>query len=302
MDRYTNSIEVRHLRLVKAIAETGSITRAADRLHLTQPALSHQLTGIEGLLGIQLFTRTKKRMIPTRAGEMVLHAAEAVLGELKGVELEISKLVHGEAGVLRIGTTCVFSYKWLPRVMKKFHKLFPQVDVELKTSLDVLADLREHRLDLVITTLCDSSPNLIAEPIFEDEIVITLPAKEPLAAKPFLNIPDFEGKDLITYTDEVKGDLYQDYLAPAGVTPNRVIRADQPEAALELVKTGFGISVFPRWTIRAALEAGEVEARSFTKKGFFMEWKAVSWSDGDLPAYHREFIRMMRESGHALPS
>ncbi|HOS96452.1 MAG TPA: LysR family transcriptional regulator [Deltaproteobacteria bacterium] len=108
---------------MKAITKSGSITRTADRLHLAQPAVSHQLAGIEELLGTALFTRTRKRMIPTRAGKMVLHAAETVLDELRRVELEISKLVHGEAFVLRIGTTCVFSRKWLTCILERDERI-----------------------------------------------------------------------------------------------------------------------------------------------------------------------------------
>lgn len=305
--RYANAkamtkIEIKHLNLIKNIAETGNLTRAAEKLCLTQSAISQQLQDIEEKLEAPLFFRTSKKMILTPAGERLFQTAQGILDQLRIAELDIGKLVHGETGLLRIGTTCVFSYKWLPLVMKQLQKLFPKVDIEMKTSLDVIADLKERRLDLVITTMSDDNPHLSFETIFSDEIVITLSANDPLTAKPFLNLTDFQGKNLISYTDDVKGDLYRDYLAPVGIEPAKIIRVNQPEAALELVKNGFGISVFPRWTIKAAMKSKEICARSFTKKGFFMQWKVVCWKKSDIPSHHREFIRLMKEETIMLNS
>ena len=119
-------LEIRHLKLIKTINETGNMTRAAEKLFLTQPALSHQLLDLEGKLEIPLFHRTKKKMILTQAGKMLLKSAEKVLLEIKQAEREISKMVHGETGVLRIGTTCVLSYKWLPNIMHQLQRTLSQ--------------------------------------------------------------------------------------------------------------------------------------------------------------------------------
>ncbi len=288
-------LEIRHLRLIKAISETGSITGAALKLNLTQPALSHQLVDLEERLETPLFVRTKKKMILTRAGEKVLSLAHKMLDELNSVELEIMKMVHGEVGAVRIGTTCVFSYHWLPRVMKHFQLLFPKVEIELKTSLDVLADIKEGRLDLVITSIQKDCAGLMKKPIFSDEVVTVMLKSDKLAAKIFLNLEDFRGSRLITYADPIKGDLYRDYLAPFGIEPDKIIKVEQPEAAIELVRNGFGISVFPRWAIKGFLDSGELVARSFTKKGYFLEWYVLHRSDIQLAPYHHEFIRLMQE-------
>lgn len=292
-------IEVKHLKLIKAITETGNMTRAAEKLFLTQPALSHQLVDLEGKLETPLFHRTKKKMVLTQAGKTLLKSAEKVLLEIKLAELEINKMVHGETGVLRVGTTCVLSYKWLPYVMRQLQELYPKVEIELKTSLDVFEDLKNNNLDLVISTMVDEHPKFSSIPLFKDEILITMSPKDLLASKAFLIIEDFEGTNLISYQDPIKGDLYNDYLAPAGIEPAKLIRAEQPEAAVELIKSGFGISLFPKWAITSYLKSGVLCGRSFYKKGVYFEWKAIQLKENNVPAYQNEFIRLVAENNIA---
>lgn len=299
MVKFVSFIEIRHLKLMKAISETGNMTKAAQKLFLTQPALSHQLADIEGKLEIPLFHRTKKKMILTQAGEILLKSAEKMLLEINQVEREISKMVHGETGVLRIGTTCVLSYKWLPNIMHQLRKIYPKVEIELKTSLEVLEDLKNNKLDLVISTMMDEHPNFMAVPLFKDEILITMSPQDLLTSKAFLVATDFEGTNLISYQDPIKGDLYNDYLSPAGIEPAKLIRADQPEAAVELIKSGFGISLFPRWAITSYLKSGVLCGRSFSKQGVFLEWKAIQLKGNKIPAYQNEFIRLVAENNIA---
>src|SRR3954451_9269285 len=99
-------LEIRHLRLVAAVAAVGSLTRAGDQLHLTQSALSHQLRDIESRLGAALFLRVGKRLLLTPAGERLLEWATDVLGRLEQTEQEIRERGRARAGRLRITTEC----------------------------------------------------------------------------------------------------------------------------------------------------------------------------------------------------
>ena len=108
------TLEVRHLSLVNEIASTGSVTRAAERLHLTQSALSHQLRDIESRLGIQLFLRLGKKMVLTPPGERVLGAAKRVLDEIGRTEEDLKLMSQNGKGVLRLCTQCNTGYHWLP--------------------------------------------------------------------------------------------------------------------------------------------------------------------------------------------
>src|SRR5215207_5298453 len=100
------TLEVRHLQLVDAVATGGTLTAASRTLHLTQSALSHQLIGLERQLGVALFHRAGKRMVPTVAGLKVLDAAHATLGPLRRTEQALRALATGATGVLRLATEC----------------------------------------------------------------------------------------------------------------------------------------------------------------------------------------------------
>src|SRR5256885_16207717 len=114
-------LEIRHLKLLAAVAEQGSVTEAGRRLHVTQSALSHQLRDAEEKLGTALFLRLGKKMVLTPAGEKMLVCARKVLDELLGAEGQIAGLNGGTRGVIRVSTECYTCYHWLPPVLKKFH-------------------------------------------------------------------------------------------------------------------------------------------------------------------------------------
>src|SRR5215213_1979984 len=118
-------LEIRHLKLIKAIAREGSVTKAGNRLHLTQSALSHQLRDAEQKLGARLFTRLNKRMLLTPAGERLLVSADNVLEEI------IRQIALSREGVLRLSTQCYTCYHWLPSMLKLFQQKFPRVDVQI---------------------------------------------------------------------------------------------------------------------------------------------------------------------------
>ena len=124
-------LEIRHLRLVAAVADCGSLTRAGDRLHLTQSALSHQLRDIESRLGAALFLRVGKRLVLTPAGERLLVSARDVLDRLDRTEDEIRQMGKDRAGILRITTECYTCYHWLPPLLVHYRKRFPRVEVRI---------------------------------------------------------------------------------------------------------------------------------------------------------------------------
>ena len=124
-------LEVRHLQLVAAVADVGSLTRAGDRLHLTQSALSHQLRDVESRLGAALFLRVGKRLVLTPAGERLLAAARDILERLEHAERDIRQMGKDRAGVLRLTTECYTCYHWLPPLLLRYRRRFPRVEVRI---------------------------------------------------------------------------------------------------------------------------------------------------------------------------
>src|SRR5262245_34154303 len=121
------ALEVRHLRLVEAIADEGSLTRAGLRLHLTQSALSHQLRDAEERLGVRLFDRVGRRLRLSAGGERLLSTARQVLAELARTEREIQASAPGRRALMRLTTQCNTVYHWLPPRLRRFERAHPNV-------------------------------------------------------------------------------------------------------------------------------------------------------------------------------
>jgi LysR family transcriptional regulator, regulator for metE and metH len=288
-------LEVRHLRLVKALTETENLTRAAKRLHVSQPALSQQLRELEDRLGTVLFHRTRKRMVLTQMGGWVLQAAENVLKELDEVERSIAKAVHGEAGVLRIGVHCVLSYQWLPIIMRKFYDIYPQVELVLNNSHTFIRDLKSDTFDLVITSFPIEHPEIAHRTLFEDEVVAVSSPRHPMSAKKTVHEGDFEGVTVISLVEKSKDVLYQYYLVPAGVRIRQFMTVEQPEAIIDLVRSAFGVALFPRWSVQRFLNSGDLCASSLRQGGVRLEWRAVFLKSRQFSVYQQEFLDLLSD-------
>ena len=255
------TLEMRHLSLVNEIASTGSVTRAAERLHLTQSALSHQLRDIESRLGLQLFLRLGKKMVLTPPGERVLGAAKRVLDEIGRTEEDLRLMTQNGKGVLRLCTQCNTGYHWLPPLLQSFHRKFPGVDVQIMVNATdrPLEALLEGQIDLAIVTSDVDDRRVATTPLFEDELVAVVSPTHPFAKRAYIEPDDFSDEHLIVYkVERSESYIFTRVLNPAGVEPARVSQVPLTEAILELVKAGLGVSVMARWAIEPALKAGAV--------------------------------------------
>jgi LysR family transcriptional regulator for metE and metH len=290
------SLEVRHLALVAAITDQGSMTNAANHLNLTQSALSHQLRDIEDRLGVALFQRQSRKMLLTPAGERLLEAARSVLDELRRAEEEIRERSHQGDGVCRLSTECYTCYHWLPSRLKVFSQRYPGVEVRIvaEATRRPFQALLEGKLDLAIASTRIRNRKLTYKPIFKDELVIVVHPDHPFAKKPFVTAEDIASEHLITY-NAPKEDLtiFQEVLIPAGVTPRQFSRIELTEAVLEMVKADMGIGVLARWAAAPYLESGALKAVRLTRRGIHRTWCAVTIRSKSAPAYMAEFIKIL---------
>lgn len=288
-------IEIRHLRLVKALSETENLTRAAKKLHVSQPALSQQLRELEDRLGVVLFDRTRRRMVLTRMGGWVLQAAENVLRELDLVERDIAKAVHGETGVMRIGVHCVLSYQWLPTIMRKFYDMYPHVELVLNNSHTFIRDLKSDAVDLVITAFPIDHSDIAYMSLFEDEIVVVSSPRHPMSARKTVREEDFGDVTIISLVEKTKDVLYQYYLGPAGIRIGQFMTIEQPEAIVDLVRSSFGVALFPRWSVQRFLNTGELCASSLGQGGVRLEWRALFLKSKQFSVYQQEFLKLLAD-------
>ncbi len=292
-------LEVRHLRVVDAIRREGSVSRAAHRLHLTQPAVSHALKDLEGRLGVDLFVRQNKRMVPTPEGERLLQSADVVLDELTRAEHDIDQLKEGQQGVIRIATGCYTCYNWLPPLLRDFHDEYPAIDLQIVPGAtdQPMEALLDRRLDLAIVDAKPEANGIVCKRLFRDEMVAIVPSGDALTKKRFLSAADFADRHYISQGELETSTCYREVLAPAGVRPARTFVIPLTEAVLQTVKAGLGIAVMAQWLAAPELDAGSIEAVRVTAKGLRRTWYAVMLDyRAESPAL-AALVRLLKRNG-----
>lgn len=286
-----NHLEIKHLRMICAIAEHGNMTRAAEQLCITQSALSQQLKDIENKLESDLFFRTRKKMILTEVGKHLKSTAVEVLESIDQAERTIARKIKGEKGELKVGTQCIFCYKWLPQVMKRFHAQFPNVEIEVGNSTHLAEELEGKKYDLIISGAISPNETYTSVPLFRDQLVCIMPEDHPLASCSYVQLKDFCDYNLISHAEQGRNRFYQNVLKVKKIEPKKIMNVGAPQAILEMVSAGFGISIFPQWAVDGALQSGEIAARPITLRGFPLTWNAIHLTHNTIPIYQQEFIR-----------
>ena len=295
------ALEIRHLQLVQAIAEEGSLTRAGLRLHLTQSALSHQLRDAEERLGVKLFERVGRRLVLAAPGERLLRSARSVLSELGRAEEEIRRGAGGAHAVIRLTTQCNTVYHWLPSRLRRFQRTHPEVDLEVigGATDDPVPALLEGAIDLAIVHRPTRDPRVRLRPLFRDEMAVVMHPGHRLSRAPFVAAEDLAPEHLILYSIPREANLvFREVLIPAGVAPRRVTHIQLTEAIVEMVKAGLGLSVLARWSVAPQVERGELVARPLTRSGRYRHWSAA-YRSRKPPAHLLAFVELLAR--HPLP-
>jgi len=287
-------LEVRHLQLVAAVAEMGSLTRAGDRLHLTQSALSHQLRGIESRLGAALFLRVGKRLVLTPAGERLLASAKDILERLAQAEEDIRRMGKEHAGVLRITTECYTCYHWLPPLLMRYRRKFPRVEVriDVEATRAPIEGLLSGRVDLAIVSAPVSDRRLASRKLFEDEVVLIAARDHRFAQQAHVRLSELRDETFYIYPPREESRVLQEVLLPAGISP-RIEEVQLTEAITELVKAGLGVAALARWAVQPLVDAGTIVARPLTGRGVHREWRAAMPKDLARADYIKEFIDLL---------
>ncbi|MFW6078385.1 MAG: LysR family transcriptional regulator [Gemmatimonadota bacterium] len=285
------------LAVATAVARTGSASRAAERLHLSQPAVSYHLRKLERALGASLFRRGAAGMTPTAAGERLVSGAERVLAELERIEQEVRAIGAGAPALLRLSSACFTNYHWLPAVLDELGGVRVELDVD--PSRRPFERLDRGGLDIALTTVPpERGPFRIVE-LFDDEIVAVMPPDHPLAQRRWLTPADFSDQSVVIF-DRTRSDLFSRVLEPASVTPTHVTDVPVTEALLELIRTGNGVSAMARWIVRPHLRAGTLAAVPIGREGLHRTWCAVLSDRRPVTDPVERFVEVLRRGPDGL--
>ena len=278
-------LSISHLQMIQAIADCGTVSSAARRLHITQPALSHRIRKAEHRLGIELFHRKNNRLSLSKAGNRLLHMAVCVLEQIECAEHDIEKMQEGIDQVIRIGARTYSCYHWLPVILKKFRRAYPKIDIEIITDAiqDPLRALERGAIDLAIVSRQPQQRRFNSRKLFDDEMLAVLPAQHPLADKKFLTPMDFASETYIANdTTPERGREYDLFFSREDVQPKKLIQAGLTEAIIELVRAHFGITILTRWVLEPYLKSGDFTVVPLTQTGLYAEWYAATLHTHEL--------------------
>ena len=241
-------IELRHLRYFLAVAEAAHFTRAAARLHVTQPTLSHQIRQLEGQLGLALFDRVGRRVQLTAAGEMLLPHARKVLRELEEAGKALSELHGLKRGVLKVGMVQTVNACIIPEIVARFsaeHAGIRVTCVEMAVA-DIEADLEAGKLDLGISFLPPGRKHLAGEKLFAEQLVAVVAADHRLARRRQLRLRDLSSQPLALLSPKYcTRQLIDRAFAEAGVQPELRVEMNSVASILSTLRQTQLMSVLP---------------------------------------------------------
>ena len=232
-------MELRHLRYFLAVSAARSFTRAAVRLHVTQPTLSHQIKQLEAIIGTLLFERNTKEIELTAAGRLFRPYCERILKEIESSKLAISELEGLMRGTLRMGVFHSFSHSMLPPVLSEFALRYPGVHVtaRLVPRADMERDLVNAELDFAIAYISDDNDQIVAERLFDEELVLVVGSKHSHAGRKSMPMRDLATLPLVLLTPEFGARQFVDrFFAETGLQPHVVLEMNAIEPIMATIR------------------------------------------------------------------
>jgi LysR family transcriptional regulator for metE and metH len=292
-------VDARTFELLEAIAADGTLTAASRRLHISQPALSQRLSGFEARLGVALFERQGRCLVPTRAGRRMITTSNTVLAELRAAERDLDDLRNGRSGIIRFASQCSTNYQWLPPVIHAYRERCHGVEVRIDSvpGDEPVPALLADQVDVALVVKADRlTDGVTLTPLFDDEMVAVVARDHPWAERPHVQAGDFDDVHLVLF------DSYDPTRVPAlplplpaGARPARVTTAPVvTELLVEMVATSHDVTVLASWVVEPYLRSHGVRAVRLTATPETRTWSCAT-RRGDQPPHVDTFVGLLTD-------
>ena len=253
---------IRHLRVFVAVCQARNVTRAAEALHMTQPAVTRAVQELERYYGVRLFERINRRLSPTACGERFYAQALHIVDSFDGMERGLRN--WEEHGVLRVGATITLGTVLLPEAVAAFQRQHPGMRVEARVARgeEIQRALHDNRIDLALIEGGAADDDLVQEPLSQDRLVLITPPDDPLLKRERLLLPDLRAcRLLLRETGSAGRALLEHVFAVHGVPLVPLWESASTRALVQAVAAGLGIAFLPERLVRDDLLAGRVCSR-----------------------------------------
>lgn len=257
-------IELKHLRTLTTLRDSGSLTATATSLHLTQSALSHQLKDLEARIGGQLFLRKTRPVKFTSEGEILLKLADEIQPRIAKAENELASLKEDVNGRLHMAIECHSCFQWLMPALKEYQVAWPSVTLDFSSGFgfEPLPALMAGELDLVITSDIQPRSEVHYKPLFDFEMRLITAINSPLAEKPSIDPQDLSNVTMLSYpVQKQRLDVVKHFLQPAGIEPKKWKQADNTLMLVQMVSAGLGVAALPNWAISEFSRQGLIASK-----------------------------------------
>ncbi len=252
------------LQVFMTAAEQRNFTRAAELLHMTQPAVSSYVQGLERTLDCKLLERTNKYVRLTQAGEVVYAHAREILGLYTRMANVLDDLKHTAHGPLSIGSSYTFGEYILPYVVAKMVKQYPSVQpvITIANSSDITGLVNSHQLDIgIVEGEGTETPGVTIQPFAEDRMVVAVSSNHPLADCNPVKLEELaEAPWIVRETGSGTREMQEKAVMQLGIEPKTRMVFGSTQAIKEFVQAGMGVTLLSRWTLRKELQAGDLKA------------------------------------------
>jgi LysR family transcriptional regulator for metE and metH len=263
-------IERSHLSILREIERNGTLTAAADRLHLTQSALTHAIKKLEQRTTVKLWNKEGRTLRLTQAGSYILSVANRIVPQLEYADQVIERFARGEKGVIRIGMECHPCYQWLLKVVKPYIERYPEVDIDVKQQFQFggMEALLNYDIDVLVTPDPIHQPGVTFKPVLDYQQVLVVSKQHALAKKTQVEPKDLAEEVLYSYPVDIdRLDIYSLFLNPAHCTPKKHKSIEATDIMLQLVAAGRGVAALPHWLVNEYDNKMEIQAVRLGKAG-----------------------------------
>lgn len=283
-------IEIKHLKTLLALKHTGSLANAANQLHQTQSALSHQFSELEHRLGYRIFVRKSQPLRFTPQGDVLVKLAEEVLPIVRRA---LDTCNEPGSVNLNIAIECHSCIQWLTPALQQYRQTWPEVTVDFHSGVtfDPQPALLQRELDVVLTSDILDDPRLHYTPLFDYEVKLVLSPDHPLANRLHIQPQDLIAETLFIYpVQRERFDVWRHFLQPAGITPH-FKHVDNTLLLIQMVAAGMGIAALPHWAVENFEKQGLVVTKTLGEGLWSRLYAANRHGEQHQPAI-REFIRL----------
>ena len=291
-------MDLRQLRVFAEIARQGSFTRAAESLHVAQPAVSMTLRKLEEELDLVLFSRREKRVVLTAEGERLLFHAERLLDNLAAAETEMVELHGLERGEVRIGIPPMLSSYYFPQIIHDFRGRYPRLRLAVngEGADSIQRMISRGELDIGVIAGTQLLPGLESRRLLREEIVACVPCGHPLALRPTVSLREFCAHPLILFKEGYHmRELLDELIEAEGLTPQVVFETNLFSLVRSLIKLELGISTFLRMVVSGDAELVAIPFDPPLHLDLMIAWK----EDRHLSRANRAFIDFLLELSRA---